>query len=88
MTDKNLRPATLLVHQGRDRDPYTGAAAIPIYNASTYHHPEGQAGEYDYCRSGNPSRDQVEEAIALLEGGVRGFAYPTGMAAIGSALAL
>ncbi|MFA7535939.1 MAG: PLP-dependent aspartate aminotransferase family protein [Desulfuromonadales bacterium] len=88
MTDKNLRSATLLVHQGRDRDPYTGAAAIPIYNASTYHHPEGQAGEYDYCRSGNPSRDQVEEAIALLEGGVRGFAYPTGMAAIGSALAL
>lgn len=88
MTEKNLRPATLLVHQGRDRDPYTGASAIPIYTGSTYHHPEGKAGEYDYCRSGNPSRDQVEEAIALLEGGVRGFAYATGMAAVGSALAL
>ncbi|MBE0599386.1 MAG: PLP-dependent transferase [Desulfuromonadales bacterium] len=88
MTEKNLRPATLLVHQGKDRDPYTGAAAIPIYTASTYHHPEGKAGEYDYCRSGNPSREQVEEAIALLEGGTRGFAYPTGMAAVGSALAL
>jgi cysteine-S-conjugate beta-lyase len=82
------RPATLLVHQGRDRDPATGAAAIPIYNASTYHHPGGQSGEYDYARSGNPSRAQVEEAIALLEGGTRGFAYASGMAAIGSSLAL
>ncbi len=87
-TKKSLRPATLLVHQGRDRDPYTGAAAIPIYTASTYHHPEGKGGEYDYARSGNPSREQVEEAIALLEGGVRGFAYSSGMAAVGSALAL
>ena len=88
MAAKTYRPATLLVHQGSDRDPHTGAAAIPIYQASTYHHPGGQAGDYDYARSGNPSRQQVEEAIALLEGGVRGFAYASGMAAIGSALAL
>jgi cystathionine beta-lyase len=88
MADKSLRPATLLVHQGKDRDPHTGAAAIPIYNASTYHHPAGRPGEYDYSRSGNPSREQVEEAIALLEGGMRGFAYASGMAAVGSALAL
>lgn len=85
---KPYRPATLLVHQGIDRDPHTGAATVPIYPASTYHHPAGVAGEYDYARSGNPSRQQVEEAIALLEGGVRGFAYASGMAAIGSALAL
>jgi cystathionine beta-lyase len=85
---RKLRTATLLVHQGRDRDPATGAAVVPIYPASTYHHTAGKPGEYDYARSGNPSRDQVEEAIALLEGGVRGFAYPSGMAAIGSALAL
>lgn len=88
MTDKTRRPATLLVHQGRDRDPATGAAVVPIYQASTYHHPGGKPGEYDYARSGNPSRDQVEEAIALLEGGVRGFACASGMAAIGSALSL
>ena len=56
--------------------------------ASTYHHPGGVPGEFDYSRSGNPSRQQVEEAIALLEGGCRGFAYATGMAAVGSALAL
>ena len=85
---KPLRPATLLVHQGADRDPATGAAVIPIYNASTYHHPQGKPGAYDYSRSGNPSREQVEEAIALLEGGVAGFAYASGMAAIGSALSL
>ena len=85
---KPYRPATLLVHQGTDRDPHTGAAAIPVYLASTYHHPGGEGGEYDYARSGNPSRQQVEEAIALLEGGVRGFAYASGMAAVGSALAL
>jgi len=88
MDKKNLRTATLLVHQGRDRDPATGAATIPIYQASTYHHIGGESGSYDYARSGNPSRDQVEEAIALLEGGVRGFAYASGMAAVGSALSL
>lgn len=88
MTTKTYRSATLLVHQGIDRDPATGASAIPIYQASTYHHVGGKPGEYDYARSGNPSRRQVEDAIALLEGGTRGFAYATGMAAIGSALAL
>lgn len=88
MADKTYRPATLLVHQKTDRDPHTGASAIPIYQASTYHQPQGHPGEYDYARSGNPSRQQVEDAIALLEGGVRGFAYASGMAAIGSALAL
>jgi len=85
---KPLRPATVLVHQGTDRDPATGAAAIPVYNASTYHHPGGRPQQYDYARSGNPSRAQVEEAIALLEGGVRGFAYASGMAAIAGTLAL
>ncbi len=88
MIEKNYRPATLLVHQGTDRDPATGAAVVPIYPASTYHHSGGQPGEFDYSRSGNPSRQQVEEAIALLEGGSRGFAFATGMAAVGSALAL
>jgi cystathionine beta-lyase len=88
MSEKNLRPATLLVHQGTDRDPHTGAAVVPITPASTYHHPQGRPGDYDYARSGNPSREQVEETIALLEGGHRGFAFSSGMAAIGSALSL
>lgn len=88
MTKSRYRPATLLVHQGKDRDPATGAATVPVYQASTYHHEGGSPGEYDYARSGNPSREQVEEAIALMEGGTRGFAYASGMTAIGSALAL
>ncbi len=88
MAHPNYRPSTLLVHQGKDRDPATGASTVPIYQASTYHHEGGVSGEYDYARSGNPSREQVEEAIALLEGGVRGFAYASGMTAIGSSLAL
>jgi cystathionine beta-lyase len=88
MPHPKYRPATLLVHQGKDRDPATGAATVPIYQASTFHHEGGIPGEYDYARSGNPSREQVEDAIALLEGGVRGFAYASGMTAIGSALAL
>ena len=88
MAEHRYRPATQVVHQGADRDPFTGASAIPIYQASTYHHPEGAAGEYDYARSGNPSRRQVEDAIALLEGGCAGFAYSSGMAAIGASLSL
>ena len=88
MSHSKYRPATVLVHQGTDRDPATGASTVPIYQASTYHHEGGVSGEYDYARSGNPSREQVEDAIALLEGGVRGFAYASGMTAIGSSLAL
>lgn len=88
MGEKNYRSATLLVHQGTDRDPYTGASTVPIYQASTYHHAGGEPGEYDYARSGNPSRSQVEEAIALLEGGCSGYAYASGMAAIAGGLSL
>ncbi|HKL26511.1 MAG TPA: PLP-dependent aspartate aminotransferase family protein [Desulfuromonadales bacterium] len=88
MPEKTYKPATLVVHQGTDRDPYTGAATVPIYQASTYHHPGGQQGDYEYARGSNPSRSQVEEAIALLEGGCAGFAYASGMTAIAAGLAL
>jgi cystathionine beta-lyase len=88
MKKSTKRPATVLVHQGQDRDPATGASTVPIYQASTYHHPGGVGQQFDYARSGNPSRQQVEDAIALLEGGVQGFAYASGMAAIGGALSL
>ncbi len=88
MAEQNYRVATQLVHQRQDRDPHTGASTVPIYQASTYHHPAGQPGEYDYARSGNPSREQVEQAVALLEGAQFGFACASGMAAIGTALSL
>ncbi len=88
MADNNYRFATQLVHQCQDRDPYTGAATVPIYQSSTYHHTGGKAGQYEYARSGNPSREQVEQAVALLEGAQFGFACASGMAAIGTALSL
>jgi cystathionine beta-lyase len=88
MADQTYRIATQLVHQRQDRDPHTGASTVPIYQASTYHHTDGQPGEYDYARSGNPSRRQAEQAVALLEGAEHGFACASGMAAIGTALSL
>ncbi len=88
MSDKDYRISTTLVHQGRGRDPYTGAANIPVYLASTYHHAKGVPGEWEYARVGNPSREQVERAAALLDGGCAGFAYASGMAAIAGALSL
>ncbi|SFJ58103.1 aminotransferase class I/II-fold pyridoxal phosphate-dependent enzyme [Thermoflavimicrobium dichotomicum] len=80
---------TITLHNGNEIDPYTGAASIPIYQASTYHqfsidHP----GVFDYARSGNPTRQALENAIAKLEGGCRGFAFASGMAAISTVFLL
>ena len=81
--------ATRLIHSGRDRDPYTGASSIPIYQASTFHQADPEhLGHYDYARSGNPTREALEQAIASLEGGARGLAFASGMAATSSVLML
>lgn len=81
--------ATRLIHSGKDRDPYTGASSIPIYQASTFHQADPEhLGQYDYARSGNPTRESLEQAIASLEGGVRGLAFASGMAATSSVLML
>ncbi|HZG14617.1 MAG TPA: aminotransferase class I/II-fold pyridoxal phosphate-dependent enzyme [Candidatus Bathyarchaeia archaeon] len=75
--------ATKLLHGRSGIDPFTGASSIPIYQASTFHQFDlDQPGVYDYGRSGNPTRQALEEAIAVLEGGTRGFAFASGMAAI------
>jgi len=80
---------TRLLHAGPDRDPHTGASSIPIYQTSTYAQSDPEHfGPYDYARGGNPTREAVERAIAALEGGARGFAFASGMAAISSALLL
>ncbi len=80
---------TNLIHTGKDRDPRTGASSMPIYQVSTYHQPDPEhLGAYDYARSDNPTREALEDAIASLEGGVRGLAFASGMAAISSALML
>ncbi len=80
---------TRLIHTGRDRDPRTGASSMPIYQVSTYHQDDPEhLGAYDYGRSDNPTREALEHAIAGLEGGARGLAFASGMAAIASSLML
>jgi len=81
--------ATQAAHVGLDRETRTGAVTVPIYQTATFRHPGlGQSTGYDYSRSGNPTRQALEEGMALLEGGCRGFAYASGMAAITSLLFL
>ncbi|MFC0211518.1 trans-sulfuration enzyme family protein [Paenibacillus chartarius] len=78
--------ATKLIHFEGAYDTATGASSVPLYQASTFHQADVEAGQtYDYTRSGNPTRQVLEDYIAQLEGGVRGFAFASGMAAISSA---
>ena len=64
------------------RDP-TGAISVPIYQTAVFRHPGlGQSTGYDYSRTANPTRTALEQAIAQLEGGARGLAFASGMAAI------
>ncbi len=76
-------PATRAVQIGTGSDDRTGAISFPIYPSATYRHPGvGLTTGYDYTRSGNPTRDVLEAALADLEGGARGLAFASGMAAL------
>jgi len=80
---------TRAIHVGQERDPQTGAVVPPIHVASTFVQPgAGVWGEFDYSRSGNPTRKSFERAIANLEGGVGGLAFASGMAATHCAMML
>lgn len=84
-----LKLASKVVHIGVRTDEKTGAISTPIYQTASFQHPAlGQSTGYDYTRSQNPTRQVVEEGIAALEGGVGGFAFSTGMAAITALLML
>lgn len=86
--DQTMKTSTRAVQIGVGKDA-TGAMSFPIYQNATFAHPAfGQSTGYDYSRSGNPTRKVLEEGIALLDGGVRGFAYSSGMAAITNLLLL
>ncbi|MET0404506.1 MAG: PLP-dependent transferase [Cystobacter sp.] len=81
--------ATRVLHSASSIDPSTGASSIPLYQASTYHHHSlEQPPQYDYARSGNPTRQALEDTIASLEGGSRGLAFASGMAAISTTFML
>ena len=79
---------TLAIHAGQDADPTTGAVVPPIHQASTYRQDGvgGLRGGYEYGRSANPTRTALEECLAALEGGTRGLAFASGMAAEGTLL--
>lgn len=74
---------TLAIHAGQEPDPATGAVVPPIYQVSTYKQDGigGLRGGYEYSRTANPTRAALEECLAALEGGVRGLAFASGMAA-------
>jgi cystathionine gamma-synthase/cystathionine beta-lyase len=81
--------ATLAAQLGVNSDPRTGAVTAPIYQTATFRHPGiGRSTGFDYTRSNNPTRQVLEQGMAQLEGGSRGFAYASGMAAIASFLLL
>lgn len=83
-----MRYGTLILHNGNEIDPQTGALSIPIYQASTFHQADLQnPGKYDYARSGNPTREALENTMAALEKGTHAYAFASGIAAVSSVLA-
>jgi cystathionine gamma-synthase len=74
---------TRAIHAGYAPDPTTGAVIPPIFATSTYKQDGvgGLRGGYEYSRSANPTRTALEETMAALEGGARGFAFASGLAA-------
>ncbi|MBE6185215.1 cystathionine beta-lyase [Heyndrickxia ginsengihumi] len=89
MTNDTFTFETKLLHNSHKIDPVTGAVSVPIQHASTYHQFDIDSfGKYDYSRSLNPTREALEDVIAELEGGVKGFAFSSGMAAISTAFLL
>lgn len=78
-----MKIATRLVHYDvAPKDPF-GPMSTPIYQTATFEQDHADSfGEYDYTRSGNPTRRVLEDQIAALEGGCRAFCFTSGMAAI------
>jgi cystathionine gamma-lyase len=86
MADKGF--STLAIHAGQDADPATGATVVPIYATSTYtQEAPGKHKGFEYSRSGNPTRAALETCLAALEGGERGLAFSSGLAATTAVLA-
>ena len=81
--------STLAVHAGQHPDPLTGAVNVPVYLSSTFELTGiGTDKGWDYSRAGNPTRDRLEMALAMLEGGHCGHAFTSGMAAISALVAM
>src|SRR2546429_5828493 len=82
MEKSNLGFSTRAIHAGQEADAATGATVVPIYATSTYtQEAPGKHKGYEYSRSGNPTRAALETCLAALEGGERGLAFASGLAA-------
>src|SRR5215468_11184167 len=70
------------IHAGQEPDPSTGAVTVPIYQTSTYvQQGIGKHKGFEYARTQNPTRMALEKNMAVLERGVAGYAFASGMAA-------
>lgn len=89
MSKQSLKIETNLVHGCKGYDEQTGAISYPIYQSATFRHPGlKQTTGYDYSRLQNPTREELENTLAILEHGKAGFAFTSGVAAVAAALAL
>lgn len=80
---------TKCIHGKENNVDYTGAISVPIYQSTTFaHHGVGKSTGYDYSRLKNPTRQQLEDLVTSLEGGVDTVAFSTGMAAISALMEL
>jgi cystathionine gamma-lyase len=74
--------STRAIHAGQGADPATGATVVPVYATSTFtQEAPGVHKGFEYSRSGNPTRAALETCLAALEGGERGLAFASGLAA-------
>lgn len=81
-TKENFAFDSKVVHGALGTEPLTGAVSMPIFQAATFRHPEfGQTTGFAYSRLENPTRLELERTMAILEGGIRGFAFSSGQAA-------
>jgi len=80
---------TRAIHAGQEPDPTTGAIMTPIYATSTYvQRSPGEHRGFEYSRTKNPTRLAYENCVAALEGGARGLAFASGLAATATLLEL
>ncbi|MSP92727.1 MAG: cystathionine gamma-synthase [Myxococcales bacterium] len=80
---------TMAIHAGQDPEARTGAVVVPIYQTSTFAQPApGEHLGHEYSRTSNPTRDALQTCLAALEGGSRGLAFSSGLAATHAVIAL
>lgn len=87
MSKENMRFGTKAIHANLEPDPATGAVMTPIYQTSTYYQKSpGEHKGFEYSRTGNPTRNALENNLAALENGKYGLCFGSGVAAIDAIL--